>query len=74
MKKQKQVLAYITNSWKPFIREKQDVILQHQHNVTKSYHSDANHKDEHKLFNKIIILNKITKNKTGEESKQMLNY
>ena len=73
MKKQKQVLAYITNSWKPYIREKQNVVLQHQHNVTESDHSGTNQKDEQKQFNKIVILNQITKNKTEEEWKQMLN-
>ena len=73
MKKQKQALVYIINSWKPYIREKQNMILQNQHNVTEFDHNGTNQKDEQKLFNKIVILNQITKNKTEEEWKQMLN-
>ena len=73
MKKEKQFLAYITNNWKHYNKEKVNDKQEEEKNVLNFYDKDKEQREEQKLSKKIVILNHITKNKSEEEWKQMIN-
>ena len=73
IKKEKQFLAYIINNWKHYNKEKVNDKQEEEKNVLNFYDKGKEQKEKQKISKKIVILNHITKSKSEEEWKQMIN-